>query len=98
MNMPPADPSPAHFVSKPDRVSRPRKVTARLIRATGLLLGAALTLTYWFIAWVLPPDMSHASPRSALNFYLTGPLLLFCGPLLFAGWIASRIERQKPTD
>ena len=98
MDMSPADPSPANVTSEPDRVSEPRKVAARLIRATGLLLGAALTAIFLLIAWLAPPDMSHASPRSVFNFYLTGPLLLFFGPILLAGWIASRIERrQKPT-
>lgn len=99
MDMSPADPSPPNVTSEPEPVSEPRKVAARLVRATGLLLGAALTAMSLLIAWLAPPDMSHASPRSVFNFYVSGPLLLFFGPILLAGWLASRIERRrKPSD
>lgn len=97
MDMSPADPSPANVTPQPDRVSEPRKIAARLIRATGLLLGSALTAIHLLIAWIAPPDMSHASPRSVFNFYLTGPLLLFFGPMFLAGWIAARVERRQST-
>jgi len=82
MIMPPNDPSDANFASEPARVSSPRKIAAWSIRATGFLLGAGFSSIYLLMAWVLPPDMSHAHPRTMLNFYLTGPLLLFFGPIL----------------
>jgi hypothetical protein len=69
-----------------------------LIRGAGFLLGAALTSIYLFMAWDLPPDMSNVGSRTVLNFYLTGPLLLFCGPMFLAGWIASHIDHRRLTD
>lgn len=98
MDMPPADPSPAHFGPEPEPLSTPRAVAARPVRATGLLFGAALTAIDLLIAWVAPPDMSNANLRSVLNFYLTGPLLLFIGPIFLAAWLAARIEGRKPSD
>jgi len=50
------------------------------------------------MAWDTPPDMSQAPLRNAFNFYLTGPVLLFGGPILLAGWIAARIDHRRPTD
>jgi hypothetical protein len=69
-----------------------------LIRGAGFLLGAALASIYLFMAWDSPPDMSNVRPRAVFNFYLTGPLLLFCGPMFLAGWIASRIDHRRLTD
>jgi hypothetical protein len=80
------------------QVSRPRKIAAWLIRGAGLLLGAALASIYLFMAWDSSPDMSNARPRAVFNFYLIGPLLLFCGPMFLAGWIASRIDHRRLTD
>lgn len=93
-----AHPPASKCVSEPADVSRPRKIMAWSIRGAGFLLGAALASLYLFMAWDSPPDMSDARPRTVLNFYLTGPLLLFCGPMLLAGWIASRIDHRKLTD
>ena len=91
------DPSPANCASR-DEASQPRKIAAWLIRGAGLLLGAALLSFYLLIVWDSAPDMSNASPRSVFNFYVTGPVLLFSGPMLLAGWIASRIDHRKLTD
>jgi hypothetical protein len=79
-----------------DQVSMPLKIAAWLVRGAGFLVGAASV--YLFMAWDSPPDMSNARPRTAFNFYLTGPLLLFCGPMLLAGWIAWRIGHRKLMD
>ena len=92
-----AHPSAANSVSS-DQVSRPRKIAAWLIRGAGFLLGVVLVSLYVFIVWDSPPDMSNASPRTAFNFYVTGPLLLFSGPMLLAGWIASRVDHRRLTD
>ena len=92
---PPACPSAANSVSS-DQVSRPRKIAAGLIRGAGVLLGVVLVSLYLIIVWGAPPDMSNASPRTAFNFYVTGPLLLFCGPMFLFGWIASRIDHRRP--
>jgi hypothetical protein len=91
-------PSAPTCASGPDQVSSLRKITAWLIRGAGFLLGAALASIYLFMAWEAPPDLSHAHYRAALNFYLTLPLLLFCGPVYLAGWIASHIDHRKLTD
>jgi MFS family permease len=84
--------------SGPDEVSRLRKIVAWSIRGAGFLLGAALASIYLFLAWELPPDMSNARPRAVLFFYLVGPLLLLCGPMFLAGWIASHIDHRRLTD
>jgi hypothetical protein len=42
--------------------------------------------------------MSNAGPRTVLNFYLTGPLLLLSGPMFLDGWIASHIDHRRLTD
>jgi len=73
-------------------------MAAWLIRGAGFLLGVVLVSLYVLIVWDSPPDMSNASPRSAFNFYVTGPLLLFSGPMLLAGWIASRIDHRRLAD
>jgi len=97
MTSPHADPSASDCTSG-DQPSRPRKIAAWLIRGAGFLLGAALVSFYLLIVWEAPPDMSDASPRSLFNFYVTGPVLLFFGPMLLAGWIASHIDDRKLTD
>jgi hypothetical protein len=97
MISPHAHPSAAKSASE-NQLSRLRKVAAWLIRGAGLLLGVALVSFYVLIVWESPPDMSNASPRSVFNFYVTGPLLLFFGPMLLAGWIASRIDHRTLTD
>jgi hypothetical protein len=91
-------PSAPKCASGPGEVSRPRKIAAWLIRGAGFLLGAALASIYLLMAWDSPPDMSNAGPRTVLNFYLTGPLLLFSGPMFLAGWIASHIDHRRLTD
>jgi hypothetical protein len=92
-----AHPSAANSVSS-EQVSRPRKIAAWSIRGAGLLLGAILVSLYLLIVWEAPPDMSNASPRAVFNFYVTGPLLLFSGPMFLAGWISSRIDHRRLTD
>jgi hypothetical protein len=84
--------------SGPDQASRSRKIAALLIRSSGFLLGATFASIYLFLAWESPPDMSHAPLRTPLNFYLTGPILLFGGPVLLADWIAGRIDHRRLTD
>src|ERR1700728_680953 len=79
--------------STPDDVSLPRKIVAWSIRGAGFLLGTALIAIYLFTVWKSAPDISHTHFR-----YLTGPLLLFCGPMLLAGWIAWRIDHRRLTD
>ena len=81
-----------------DDVSKPRKIVAWSIRSAGFLLGTALVSFYLFMAWDSPPDMSNARPRAIFNFYVTGPLLLFCGPMLLAGWVASRVDHRRLSD
>ena len=90
--------SAANYESGPDRTSGLRKAVAWTIRGAGFLLSVALTSFYLFMAWDSPPDMSHAPLYTVINFYLRGPLLLFCVPMLLAGWIASRIDHRKLTD
>jgi hypothetical protein len=91
-------PSAPNRASGSDEVSSLRKIAAWLIRGAGFLLGAALASIYLFLAWDLPPDMSNARPRAVLFFYLVGPLLLWCGPMFLAGWIASHIDHRRLTD
>ena len=98
MMTPRPHPSVAERASGSDQVSRPRRLAARSIRGAGFLLGAALASLYLIMAWDAPPDMSQAPLRNAFNFYLTGPVLLFGGPILLAGWIAARIDHRRPTD
>jgi hypothetical protein len=88
-----SNPFVPNCASAPDEVSLPRKIAAWSIRGAGFLLGAALVSIYLFTAWEAPSDMSHTHFR-----YLTGPLLLFCGPMLLAGWIAWRIDHRRLTD
>jgi hypothetical protein len=85
-------------VSGPDQVSDFRKISAWLIRGAGFLLGAVLASIYLILAWDFPPDMSNARPRAVFGFYLVLPLLLFCGPMFLAGWIATRIDHRRLTD
>jgi hypothetical protein len=94
----PHNQSSASDCASRNQASRPRKVAAWLIRGAGLLLGVAMVSFYVLIVWESPPDMSNASPRSVFNFYVTGPLLLFFGPILLAGWIASRVDYRTLTD
>jgi hypothetical protein len=91
-------PSAPTIAPAPDRVSDLRKTAAWSIRGAGFLLGAALASIYLIMAWDFPPDMSNMHFRAAFNFYLTLPALLFCGPMLLAGWIASRIDHRRLTD
>src|SRR5579871_3295890 len=85
MSSPDARPSAPNCASN-DEASRPRKIAAWLIRGAGFLLGAALVSFYLLIVWWSPPDTSN--PRAAFNCYVTGPLLLFFGPMLLTGWTA----------
>jgi hypothetical protein len=98
MISPRSDPSAPKYASGRDQASRQRKIAAWLVRSVGFLPGAAFVSIYLLIAWDSPPDMSNARPRTVFNFYLTGPLLLFCGPMFLAGWIASRIDHRRLTD
>ena len=94
----PRNPSPASDLAPSNHASPPRKIVAWLIRGAGFLLGAALVSFYLLIVWEAPPDTSDASPRSVFNLYVTGPVLLFFGPMLLAGWVASRVDHRKLTD
>src|SRR6516165_4898131 len=94
---PRSHPSAPKCASGRDQVSRQRKIAAWLVRGVGFLVGAAFVSIYLLMAWDSPPEMSNARPRTMFNFYVTGPLLLFCGPMFLAGWIASRIDRRRLT-
>ncbi len=76
-----------------------RRLLASALVAIAAVIGIAAAALYIYLLWSDPPDMERVRGVVGLVFFL--PLLILCGPIWLANWVAERIDpsrRNKDDD
>jgi hypothetical protein len=76
-----------------------RRLLASALVAIAAAIGIAAASLYVYLLWSDPPDMERVRGTVGLVFFV--PLLILCGPIWLANWVAVRVDpsrRSKDAD